>query len=93
MQLSTTATALMQPQTLHWYQPTLLLLASYNSRTYRTPDINVGIVTSTISIPTQLRTRSVAEKTTLVPGNTVACFSILVVEILLSAQVLLEILL
>jgi hypothetical protein len=36
-----------------------------------TPDINVGIVTSTISIPTQLRTRSVAEKTTLVPGNTV----------------------
>ena len=36
-----------------------------------TPDINVGIVTSTISIPTQLRTRSVAEKTTLINGNTV----------------------
>ena len=36
-----------------------------------TPNINVGIVTSTISIPTQLRTRSVAEKTTLVSGNIV----------------------
>jgi hypothetical protein len=36
-----------------------------------TPNINVGIFTSTISIPTQLRTRSVAEKTTLVSGNTV----------------------
>ena len=30
-----------------------------------------GVVTSTISIPTQLRTRSVAEKTTLISGNTV----------------------
>jgi hypothetical protein len=36
-----------------------------------TPNITVGIVTSTISIPTQLRTRSVAEKTTLINGNTV----------------------
>ena len=36
-----------------------------------TPDINVGIVTSTVSISTQLRTRSVAEKTTLINGNTV----------------------
>jgi hypothetical protein len=36
-----------------------------------TPNINVGIVTSTISIPTQLRTRSVAEKTTIINGNTV----------------------
>ena len=36
-----------------------------------TPNITVGIETSTISIPTQLRTRSVAEKTTLVAGNTV----------------------
>jgi hypothetical protein len=36
-----------------------------------TPNINVGIVTSTISIPTQLRTQSVAEKTTLINGNTV----------------------
>ena len=35
------------------------------------PNITVGIVTSTISIPTQLRTRSVAEKTTLINGNTV----------------------
>ncbi len=35
------------------------------------PNIVVGIVTSDISIPTQLRTRSVAEKTTLVSGNTV----------------------
>ena len=36
-----------------------------------TPNIVVGIVTSDISIPTQLRTKSVAEKTTLVSGNTV----------------------
>jgi uncharacterized protein Yka (UPF0111/DUF47 family) len=36
-----------------------------------TPNITVGIVTSGISIPTELRTRSVAEKTTLVSGNTV----------------------
>jgi hypothetical protein len=36
-----------------------------------TPNLTVGIVTSTISIPTQLRTRSVAEKTTLINGNTV----------------------
>ena len=35
------------------------------------PNIVVGIVTSDISIPTQLRTRSVAERTTLVSGNTV----------------------
>ena len=35
------------------------------------PNIVVGIVTSDISIPTQLRTKSVAEKTTLVSGNTV----------------------
>lgn len=36
-----------------------------------TPNIVVGTVTSDISIPTQLRTKSVAEKTTLVSGNTV----------------------
>ena len=36
-----------------------------------TPNIVVGIVTSSISIPTELRTKSVAEKTTLVSGNTV----------------------
>jgi uncharacterized protein Yka (UPF0111/DUF47 family) len=36
-----------------------------------TPNIIVGIFTSGISIPTELRTRSVAEKTTLVSGNTV----------------------
>jgi hypothetical protein len=36
-----------------------------------TPNINVGVITATISIPTQLRTRSVAEKTTLISGNTV----------------------
>ena len=35
------------------------------------PNVVVGIVTSDISIPTQLRTRSVAERTTLVSGNTV----------------------
>jgi hypothetical protein len=35
------------------------------------PNIQVGIVTSDISIPTQLRTKSVAEKTTLIDGNTV----------------------
>jgi hypothetical protein len=33
--------------------------------------ITSGVTTSTISIPTQLRTRSVAEKTTLINGNTV----------------------
>ena len=36
-----------------------------------TPDIVVGIVTSNISISTQLKTKSVAEKTTLVSGNTI----------------------
>jgi hypothetical protein len=36
-----------------------------------TPNITVGIVTSDISIPTQLRTRSVAERTTIISGNTV----------------------
>lgn len=35
------------------------------------PNVVVGIVTSDIAVPTQLRTRSVAERTTLVSGNTV----------------------
>ena len=37
-----------------------------------TPNITVGIVTSDISIPTQLRTRSVAEKTSIINGNTIS---------------------
>ncbi len=37
-----------------------------------TPNIVVGIITSDISIPTQLKTKSVAEKTTLVSGNSVS---------------------
>ena len=36
-----------------------------------TNGISVGILTSTITIPTELRSRSVAERTTLVNGNTV----------------------